>query len=120
MSGIHLAVILIWWFGGFSSGHQIKITANTIVSSQILINSNEMNELICQTKYQPICFSSQIAKLNVLQMYHSYGIHMYSIYTIIIIHMYMHIHYYYYCSSTFFRVQNNSCLFISWYIIFFL
>ena len=33
-----------------------------------------MNELILQTKYPPICFSSQIAKLNVRQMYHSYGI----------------------------------------------
>ena len=34
-----------------------------------------MNELICQTKYPPICFSSQIA--NVRQMYYSYGMHHY-------------------------------------------
>ena len=28
----------IWWFGGFS---QIKITSNTVVLSQVLINSND-------------------------------------------------------------------------------
>ena len=33
-----------------------------------------MNELFCQTKYPPICFYSQTAKLNVCQMYHSYDI----------------------------------------------
>ena len=32
-----------------------------------------MNELIRQTKYPPICFPSQITKLNVRQLYHSYG-----------------------------------------------
>ena len=37
---VHLVVILIWRFGGFSSDRQIKITANTVVLSQILINSN--------------------------------------------------------------------------------
>ena len=66
---VYLTVILIGQFGGFSSSCQIKITANTIVLSQVLM----MNELIRQTKYPPICFSSQIAKLNVRQMYHSYG-----------------------------------------------
>ena len=34
-------VILIWGFGGFSSDRQIKITANTVVLSQVLINSND-------------------------------------------------------------------------------
>ena len=38
---VHLAVILIWRFGGFSSDRQIKITANTVVLSQVLINSND-------------------------------------------------------------------------------
>ena len=37
----NLVVILIWQFGGFSSDHQIKITANTVVLSQVLINSND-------------------------------------------------------------------------------
>ena len=37
----HLAVILIWRFGRFSSDRQIKITANTVVLSQVLINSND-------------------------------------------------------------------------------
>ena len=32
-----------------------------------------MNELIRQTKCLPICFPSQTTKLNVCQMYHSYG-----------------------------------------------
>ena len=32
-------------FGGFNSGHQTKITANTVVLSQVM-----MNELIHQTK----------------------------------------------------------------------
>ena len=66
----NLAVILIWRFGRFSSDRQIKITANTVVLSQVLM----MNELIRQTKYPPICFSSHINKLNVHKMYHSYGI----------------------------------------------
>ena len=69
VQAVHLVVILIWQFGGFSSNRQIKITANTVVLSQVLT----MNELICQTKCLPICFSSQTAKLNVRQMYHSYG-----------------------------------------------
>ena len=38
---VHLAVILIWQFGRFSSNRQIKITANTVVLSQVLINSND-------------------------------------------------------------------------------
>ena len=38
---VHLAVILIWRFGGFSFDHQIKITTNTVVLSQVLINSND-------------------------------------------------------------------------------
>ena len=38
---VHLAVILIWQFGGFSSDRQIKITANTVVLSEVLINSND-------------------------------------------------------------------------------
>ena len=38
---VHLAMILIWRFGGFSSDRQIKITANTVVLSQVLINSND-------------------------------------------------------------------------------
>ena len=38
---VHLVVILIWRFGGCSSYCQIKITANTIVLSQVLINSND-------------------------------------------------------------------------------
>ena len=38
---VHLAVILIWRFGRFSSDLQIKITANTVVLSQVLINSND-------------------------------------------------------------------------------
>ena len=33
-----------------------------------------MNELIRQIKYLPICFSSQITKLDVHQMYQPYGI----------------------------------------------
>ena len=37
----NLAVILIWRLGRFSSYHQIKITANTVVLSQVLINSND-------------------------------------------------------------------------------
>ena len=38
---VHLAMILIWQLGGFSSNRQIKITANTVVLSQVLlINSN--------------------------------------------------------------------------------
>ena len=55
---VHLAVILIWWFDRFSSNHQTKITANTIVLCQVLT----VNELIRQTKYPPICFSSLISK----------------------------------------------------------
>ena len=70
---VHLAVILIWRFGRFSSDYQIKITANIVVLSQALILM--MNELIRQTKCLPICFPSQTAKLNVCQMYHSYGIY---------------------------------------------
>ena len=42
---VHLAVILIWQFGGFSSYRQIKITANSVVISQILINSNSERSL---------------------------------------------------------------------------
>ena len=38
---VRLVVILIWWFGRFSSDHQIKITVNTVVLSQVLINSND-------------------------------------------------------------------------------
>ena len=38
---VHLAMILIWRFGGFSSDRQIKITANTIVLFQVLINSSD-------------------------------------------------------------------------------
>ena len=37
---VHSVVILIWQFGRFSSNHQIKITANSVVISQVLINSN--------------------------------------------------------------------------------
>ena len=55
---VPLAVILIWRFGGFSSDLQIKITANIVVLSQVLINSND--EQACP----PICFPSQIAKLS--------------------------------------------------------
>ena len=48
---------LIWQFGEFSSNHQIKITANTVVLSQVLIRLDlMMNELICLTKYPLICF----------------------------------------------------------------
>ena len=70
---VHLAVILIWRFGGFSSDRQIKITANTVVLSQVLINSNSEQAYPPNYKCPPICFSSQTAKLNVHQMYHSYG-----------------------------------------------
>ena len=35
---VHLVVIFIWQFGGFSSNRQIKIIANTVVLSQVLIN----------------------------------------------------------------------------------
>ena len=38
---VHLAVILIWRFGGFSSDSQIKITANTVVLFEVLINSSD-------------------------------------------------------------------------------
>ena len=38
---VHLVVILIWQFGGFNSNCQMKITANTVVLSQVLINSND-------------------------------------------------------------------------------
>ena len=38
---VHLVVILIWLFGGFSSDRQIKITANAVVLSEVLINSND-------------------------------------------------------------------------------
>ena len=70
---VNLVVILIWRFGGFSSDRQIKITANTVALSQVLINSNGEQAYIHQTKYPSTCFSSQIAKLNVSQMYHPYG-----------------------------------------------
>ena len=50
---VHL-VILIWLFGGFSSNRQIKITANTVVLSQILINSsNEQAYLANQSVFLP-------------------------------------------------------------------
>ena len=39
---VHLAVILIWRFGRFSSNRQIKIT---VVLSQVLINSNNEQSL---------------------------------------------------------------------------
>ena len=38
---VHLAVVLIWWFGGFGFDRQIEIIANAVVLSQILINSND-------------------------------------------------------------------------------
>ena len=51
-------VILIWRFGKFSSDHQIKITANTVVLSQVLINRNDEMSLsvklnICQSVFLP-------------------------------------------------------------------
>ena len=42
-----------------------------------------MNKLIRQAKCSPICFPSQIAKLNVRQMYHSYGMYYWLIFIII-------------------------------------
>ena len=71
---VHLVVILIWQFGGFSSDRQIKITANTVVLSQVLVNSND-EQASLPTKCSAICFPSQIAKLNVCQMFHSYGMY---------------------------------------------
>ena len=38
---VHLVVILIWRLGRSSSDRQIKITANTVVLSEVLINSND-------------------------------------------------------------------------------
>ena len=70
---VHLVVILIWWFGGFSSNCQIKITTNTVVLSQILINSNH-KWAYRPTKYPPVLFFSQSTDFNVCQMYHSYSI----------------------------------------------
>ena len=41
MITVYAVPLAVWRFGGFSSNRQIKITTNTVVLSQVLINSND-------------------------------------------------------------------------------
>ena len=62
---LRLVMILIWRFGGFSTDCQIKITANTVVLSQILINSND------ERPYPPnLMFAKCTTHMVYLRMYY--------------------------------------------------